>query len=240
MQEGLVGARPEGFGRIEPVEHGPERRDGRFGNEDAGIQTMKIGKVFIDIGGRGELRIAKQPVDVPENDRVRIDEHAAGIIRQLPEAQLAEIVERRMEGRLAALGEGRLVVDAAAGVALVEGIRERQQFCFDEAAAEGGKWRKRVGRNAAGVKNDDVGRCLRQTDRAEECAGAERIIVVGDERHECMVRGCRGEGAKPLLLIVDRCHETDFSRLPSGSWSMRAAISLVQAETAGTRARSTR
>ncbi|PDT16467.1 hypothetical protein CO670_12485 [Rhizobium sp. J15] len=35
-------------------------------------------------------------------------------------------------------------------------------------------------------------------------------------------------------------HDTDFSRLPSGSWSIVAAISLVQAETAGTRARSTR
>ncbi|MNP49224.1 hypothetical protein D3C76_1433970 [compost metagenome] len=52
---------------------------------------MEIVQAFIDIRRGREFRIVEEPVDILQDDRIRIDENHAVIVK-LPQPQLGEIV----------------------------------------------------------------------------------------------------------------------------------------------------
>ena len=85
--------------------------DGR-GDEDAGVQPVEIGEALVDVRRCGKFRIVEIAVDILQHQRIGVDEDAALIFGQLPQPQLEEIVERRVEVRLFALGEGGSAVNS--------------------------------------------------------------------------------------------------------------------------------
>ncbi len=105
LQEGLVGARPEGAGGVEAGEHRGEGGGVRAGGEDAGVEAAEVGEALVDVGGGGEFRVVEEPVDRPQDQRVGVEKDDA-LVGELPEAELDEIVERGVESRLVTLGEG--------------------------------------------------------------------------------------------------------------------------------------
>ena len=144
LQEGLVGALPEGAGGVEAGEHRGEGRGRRAGGEDAGVEAAEVGEALVDVRGGGELGVVEQAVDGAQHQRVGVEEDDA-LVGELPEAELDEIVERGVEGGLLALGEGRAGVLRAAGVGGVEGVGGGQQVAGGEPGAEGGERRQRGG-----------------------------------------------------------------------------------------------
>ena len=241
LQEGLVGAAPEGARRVEAGEHRGEGRLRRAGDEDAGVQAAEVGEALVDVGGGGELRVVEEPVDVPQHERVGIDEDAGFVVGQLPEPQLAEIVERGVEAGLAALGEGRLGMQPVAGVAVRRRPARSAAARFrHQPDAEGSERRQLCAAEAPPVCMATISASLPVSlMRADERLGAHDVVAIGDERDE----GPPGAGRGLGLGTVARGHgrqETDFRRLPSGSRLIALPISFVQADTAGTRERSMR
>src|SRR5690606_33372691 len=157
----------------------------------------------------------------------------------LPEAQLAEVVERRMEVGLATLGKGGGTMDVLARMAFVEYVGKGQMLHRHQLATETGQRGEGLPRHATGVKHDDIGLRAGALDRTGERRCSHRVVGIGDERDEGVLHDvlCLPV-ATPTTISAHQ--ETDFNRLPSGSCSTLVAISLVQAERAGTRERSTR
>ena len=156
LEEGLVGALPEGAGGVEAGEHGGEGRRGGPGGEDAGVEAAEVGEALVDVRGGGELGVVEQAVDGLQDEGVGVEEDHA-LVGELPEPELDEVVERGVEGRLLALGEGGAGVLGAARMGGVEGVGGGQQVAGGEAGAE--RRERRQGRrgDAAGVEDDDVG-----------------------------------------------------------------------------------
>ena len=75
----------------------------------------------------------------------------------------------------------------------------------------------------------DIWKTLLNGNKAFTGPRTERVVAIGDERHESVARSHRRGGAEPLRTGEDAAHETDFSRLPSGSWLIKGAMSFVQA-----------
>ncbi|MNT51275.1 hypothetical protein D3C72_1882350 [compost metagenome] len=145
-----------------------------------------------------------------------------------------------MEGRLAPFGEGRIRMQIAARMAQVERMRERQVVDLHQPAAERLERPEGTGLDPAGKQHDDVGRAPRQPDRPCQRHRTHRVVRVGHEGDEGIARTGRGLGPDAVQQFRADHHDTDFSFLPSGSRLIVLAMSLVQAETAGTRERSTR
>ena len=84
----------------------------RAGGEDAGIQPAEVGERLVDVGGRGELGVVEEAVDILQDKRVSVEEDRAGVV-QLPEAKFREVVERCVEEGLLPLREGCAVLQSA-------------------------------------------------------------------------------------------------------------------------------
>ena len=145
---------------------------------------MEVGKALIDVGCCGKFGIGEIAVDVFQNQCVGIDEDAAVVFRQLPEPQLAEIIERRVEVWLAAFGKRGGMMDISAPMAFVEGARQWQEIGGDEAAAEIGKRDEPIGFDATGVKDDDIGAGARQAYGASKRGRSHGVVGVRHERDE--------------------------------------------------------
>ena len=92
----------------------------RLGDEDAGVQPVEVGERLVDVGRAGEFREAEQHVDRLHHERVGVEEDDLLVVGELPQLELAEIVDRVVEGRLVALVEGRGAMQRLAAVALLE------------------------------------------------------------------------------------------------------------------------
>ena len=136
-------------------EHPREGGGDRPGGEDPGVEPAEVGEAFVDVRRRGELGVVEQPVDVPQHDGVGVEEHHP-LVGELPQPELDEIVERRVEGRLLAFGEWGARVLLAARMGRVEGGGGRQEVAGGEAGLRGERGEGRAG-HAAGREDDGVG-----------------------------------------------------------------------------------
>ena len=62
-------APPEDAGPVEMGEHPMEGPGVRAGGEDAGIQPAEVGERLVDVGGRGELGVVEEAVDILQDKR---------------------------------------------------------------------------------------------------------------------------------------------------------------------------
>jgi len=177
LQEGLVGALPEGAGGVEAGEHRREGRRVGTRGEDAGIEAAEVGDALVDVRGGGKLGVVEQAVDVAQHEGVGVEEDDA-LVGELPEAELDEVVEGRVEGGLLALGEGRARVLLSAGVGDVEGVGGREQVAGGEAGAPGREGGEGGGGDASGVEDNDVGLGAGAEEGVHERDGADEVVGV--------------------------------------------------------------
>ena len=201
---------------------------------------MKVGKALIDVGGCGKFGIGEKTVDVLQHQRVGIDEDAAVVFRQLPEPQLAEVVERRVKVGFAALGERGSVMNILAAMTFVEGVRQRQEVGGNQPAAKRDQWLQRQLVQSARMEYDNIRQGARQPDGAGKRCRSHGVVGIRHQRDERIVRSGGTGRCDAITNQTGLRHETDFSLRPSGSWLILVAMPFVQAETAGMRLRSTR
>ena len=79
---------------------------------------MEIGERLIEIWRARKFRKAEEHVDRLHDERVGVEEDDLVVVGELPELELAKIVDRIVEGRLVALVEGRRAMQRLAAVAL--------------------------------------------------------------------------------------------------------------------------
>ncbi len=109
-----------------------------------------------------------------------------------------------MEIGLASFCEGGLLMHVAALMPGVEFVRKRQQVGLDQAAVEFGQRLEGGGIHPAGMEHDDICGRPGETDRSEQGPRTERVVAVGDERHESVARSHRGGGTEPSGLAKTR------------------------------------
>ena len=81
---------------------------------------MEVGERLIEVGRAGKFREVEERVDRLHDERVGVEENDLLVLGELPELELAEIVDGIVEGGLVALVEGRGAVESLAAVALLK------------------------------------------------------------------------------------------------------------------------
>ena len=150
---------------------------------------MEVGELLVDIGRAGEFREAEQHVDRLHHDGVGVEEDDFLVFGELPQLELAEIVDRVVEGRLVALVEGCGAVQRLAAVALAERLGDLRLPDGHDAAAFPLELVEML--RLGGGEHDDRRRRAGPAERAHQRERAEAVFLVGDERRV----GARRAGA---------------------------------------------
>ena len=180
LQEGLVRPPPENPRPVQMRHHRLKGAGVGTRGEHARVHAVEPVQPVIDIGCGAELRQVEQLFHRAQHHGIGVDEDAAVIIK-LPQPQLDEVVQRRVEIGLAALGKGRARVQRIAGMGAVEAVRRGQQVSRDQPGAMRAQPRQ-MGGTQTPVHHHQIGPRACQLQRPQQRLGPRQIVGIGHKR----------------------------------------------------------